>query len=253
VVFWGEEKMRFNFLSSIYITLIVISFVRCQSISQTHHSSNDDINTRFKQLAVASVCDAVDQVTGERGFMSHEIKPLFPTKICGPAVTVLSTPSKEKQPPSMALDLVDHAAPGSVLVLVMEGPDGANVAAFGGIMCTGAKARGLEACVIDGGTRDLAEIEEMGFPVFAKGIVPSSSVGRYINVSKNEPVLCGGVMVHPGDLLVGDRDGIVVVPKEHAMEILLLAEELEAKESKTMRDVKRLQSIQKATQLNQRI
>lgn len=243
--------MRFNILSSITITLIFVSLVGCKTVTQ--NSSSSDINDRFKKLAVASICDAVDQITGERGFMSHEIKPLFPTKICGPAVTVLSTPSKEKQPPSMALELVDHADPGSVLVLVMEGPGGAEVAAFGGIMCTGAKARGLEATVIDGGTRDLAEIEEMGFPVFAKGIVPSSSVGRYVNVSKNEPVMCGGVMVTPGDLVVGDRDGIVVVPKDRAMEILLLAEDLEAKEMKTMRDVKRLKSIQKATQLNQRI
>lgn len=242
----------YSFISYIVLGTIFLALHGCQTVSQ-NSSSSDDIIMRFRQLASASVCDAVDQITGERGFMSHTVKPLFPAKICGPAVTVLATPSKEKAPPAMALELVDTAEPGSVLVLVMEGPDGADVAAFGGIMCTGAKARGLEATVIDGGCRDLAEIEEMGFPVFAKGIVPSSSVGRYVNVSKNEPVLCGGVMVHPGDFLVGDRDGIVVVPKDKIMDVLLKAEELEAKEFKTMQDVKKLKSIRKATEQNQRI
>ena len=185
--------------------------------------------------------------------MSHEIKPLFPAKMCGRAVTVLAKPSTRKEPPSMALDLIDSEPPGKVLVIVMDGPDGSDVAAFGGIMCTGSAARGFAGAVLDGGCRDVAEIEAMKFPVYTRGVVPSNSSGRYINVAKNQPVMCGGVEISPGDILVGDRDGVVAVPSGRAQEILQLAQELEAKEAITTKDVKRLKSIRKATQKHNRI
>ena len=82
--------------------------------------------------------------------------------------------------------------------------------------------------MFDGGCRDVAEIEAMNFPVFARDRT-LHSVGRYINVSSNEPVLCGDVEVEPGDILVGDADGVVVVPHEHAAAVLRRAQELEAR------------------------
>ncbi|MBI1388854.1 MAG: RraA family protein [bacterium] len=205
------------------------------------------------QVASASVSDAVDQVIGRRGFMSHDIRPLFPTKMCGRAVTVLARPANRKEPPSMALELIDTEPPGRVLVIVMDGPDGADVAAFGGIMCTGSMENGFAGAVLDGGCRDRLEIIGKGFPVYARGVVPSNSVGRYVNVAKNEPVQCGGVTVNPGDMIVGDADGVVVVPQARAWDVLNKAIELEKKEAITTEAVKKYKSIRKAAEVNNRI
>lgn len=225
----------------------------CQTVQRTSVTSDDPLIRAFSQLTCASVSDAVDRVTGNRGFMSHDIRPLFPTKMCGYAVTVLAEPSTKSEPPAMALELVDTEPPGRVLVIVMDGPDGPDVAAFGGIMCTGSVARGFAGAVLDGGCRDVLEIEAMGFPVYTRGIVPSNSLGRYVNIAKNEPVLCGGVRVSPGDILVGDSDGVVVVPRDEAEDVLRVAEELEAKEAVTMKAVKRLKSIREAARQHDRI
>lgn len=213
----------------------------------------DPIVQAFAPLASSSVSDAVDKVVGKRGFMSHEIKPLFPVKMCGRAVTVLAKPSDKTEPPVMALELIDTSEPGKVLVIVMDGPDGQDVAAFGGIMCTGSVARGFAGAVLDGGCRDVREIQDMGFPVFSRSIVPTNSLGRYVNVAKNQPVLCGEIEVSPGDILVGDRDGIAVVPQAYEQEVLKTAQDLEKREAATARDVIKLKSIRQASEKNKRI
>ncbi len=241
-------------ICSLFVLAILVSFTACQTTHvKTHVTSEDPIVNRFSQLATASVSDAVDQVVGERGFMSHEIKPLFPVKMCGRAVTVRAEPSNEKQPPSMALEVIDTSPPDRVLVLAFDGEQSVDIGAFGGIMGTGSKAQNFAGAVMNAGCRDFLEIKDMGFPVFSTGLVPSSSVGRYINVAKNEPVNCGGVTVHPGDILVGDPDGVVVVPQEHEMAVLEKAEELEAKEAITTEGVIRLKSIRKAIEETDRI
>ncbi len=225
----------------------------CQTIPRGHLDTTDPLVRQFSRLTTSSVSDAIDRVTGGRGFMDHAMRPLFPAKLCGRAVTVLAKPSSESEPPKMALELIDTETPGKVLVIVMEGPDGRDVAAFGGIMCTGAAARGFAGAVLDGGCRDVSEIQARKFPVFAMGIVPSNSLGRYVNVAKNQPVTCAGVVVHPGDIVLGDLDGVVVVPRAREAEILRVAQELEAREAATIQDVIRLKSIQQASQKNQRI
>lgn len=224
----------------------------CHSM-QTAQNTNDPLIREFSKLTTSSISDAIDRVTGKRGYMSHEIKPLFPAKMCGYAVTVLAKPSGKSEPPTMALELIDTEAPGKVLVIVMDGPDGADVAAFGGIMCTGSTARGFAGAVLDGGCRDAKEIQAMKFPVFARGIVPSNSLGRYVNVAKNQPIVCGGIEVSPDDIIVGDTDGLVAVPRKQADEILRAAQELEIKEAATMKSVKELKSIRAASQKHNRI
>ncbi|RJP34167.1 MAG: RraA family protein [Candidatus Omnitrophota bacterium] len=238
---------------TICILFAVYIFSGCASVPLSRSSGADPLIEGFSQIAVASVSDAIDQIIGKRGFMSHEMRPVFPTKMCGYAVTVLARPSTEKEPPSMALDLIDNAEPGKVLVIVMEGEEGKDVAAFGGIMCTGCVARGFAGAVLDGGCRDVAEIREMGFPVFSRSICPTNSVGRYVNTAKNEPVICGDIEVRPGDIILGDEDGVAVIPHERADEILRLAQELEVKEAVTAKAVKQLKSIRKATQQHGRI
>ena len=246
--------MTFYRNAILVISIFSISLLcACQTTTVRQNPSGDPVIDAYLQVATASVSDAVDQVIGKRGYMSHEIRPLFPTKMCGRAVTVLAKPSTEKQPPSMALELIDTETPGKVLVIVMDGPDGADVAAFGGIMCTGSVERQFAGAVIDGGCRDVIEIESMGFPVFTKGIAPTNSVGRYINVGKNIPVTCGGVAVAPGDIIIGDSDGVVVVPQQFALDVLKKAQEPEAKEAVTTKAVKQLKSIRKAAEQNNRI
>ncbi|KYH30615.1 RraA family protein [Neomoorella mulderi] len=201
---------------------------------------------RFRKLATASVSDAVDKVTGERGFMTHEMKPIFNCKIVGPAVTVKEVFALKNEGPKLALQAIDSAEEGSVLVISAE--NAKDYALFGGLMGTGAKVNGFEGAVLDGGVRDVNELKELNFPVFSRSIVPSTTLGRIVTVASNIPVACGGVMVHPGDIIVGDTDGVVVVPRAKAEEVLLKAEEIEETERKQTEDIKELKSIVKAVE-----
>ncbi|MDQ7844524.1 MAG: RraA family protein, partial [Armatimonadota bacterium] len=123
----------------------------------------------FRSVATASVSDAVDRVVKRPGFMSHEIKPVFPAKIAGPAVTVLERAALDSQPPHHALQAIDEAAPGAIIVIGMEDPQAArDVAQWGGLMTAGAVARRLGGAVLDAGVRDIEEIRQAGFPVFSR-------------------------------------------------------------------------------------
>lgn len=104
---------------------------------------------------------------GVAGHMDHEIKPFFKVKIVGPAVTVREELTTERVPPSHALELIDNSRPGSVIVIAIDGFR--DVAVWGGLMTAGAAVNGLEGAVLDGGVRDVEEIErDFGFPVFAR-------------------------------------------------------------------------------------
>ncbi len=185
----------------------------------------------FNSVAVASVADAVDKICGKQGYMSSAIKPRINDKrICGPAATVLESATDEFLPPQHALDLIDEAPEGSVIVISIEGgqPD---VAVWGGLMTAGAVANNHAGAVLDGSVRDLVEIRrDYGFPVYARDVSPGTTLGRYKTVASQVPVRVGGIVVHPGDLIVGDVDGVVVVPKEHLKEVLAMAQEIDARE-----------------------
>lgn len=185
----------------------------------------------FNAVAVASVADAVDKVCGKRGYMAACIKPRINDKrICGPAATVLETATDEFVPPQHALDLIDEAPKGSVIVISIAGGE-PDVAVWGGLMTAGAVANGHAGAVLDGGVRDLVEIRrDYGFPVYARDVSPGTTLGRYKTVASQVPVSVGGIMVHPGDLIVGDVDGVVVVPKDMAAEVLKLSQEIDARE-----------------------
>jgi regulator of RNase E activity RraA len=186
---------------------------------------------RFRPIATASVADAVDGVAGRRGYMQYEIKPRANgRKVVGPAVTVLEGPADEPQPPTHALDLIDESDEGSVIVIGVGGER--DVAVWGGLMTAGATVNGLEGAVLDAGVRDVTEIErDFAFPVYARTVSPGTTVGRFRTLDANVPVACGGVTVHPGDLIVADPDGVVVVPQEHVDAVLEAAEEIERKEA----------------------
>lgn len=208
---------------------------------------------RKPQNSTGNIADAVETVTGARGWMNADMKPLYDAKIVGRAATALMRPAltndKRKYPPHH-LQILDEAAPGSVLVYVME--DGLDIAAMGNLMATTAQVRGLEGAVIDGAIRDITAIREMRFPIFARRISPATSVGRMVAAGKQIPVMCGGVMVNPGDYIVGDPDGVVVVPSAAAEKVIALLAEYDDKETKMMPIIQREKSILKAIEIYKR-
>jgi 4-hydroxy-4-methyl-2-oxoglutarate aldolase len=189
-----------------------------------------DIVKGFREVATASVADAVDKLAGKRGYMDHPIKPRINDKrVVGPAVTVLEGPTTAFLPPQHALDLIDSVAPGSVMVIGINGE--ADVAVWGGLMTAGAYARKLEGAVLDGGVRDITEIRrDYDFPVFSRSASPGTTLGRFKTLGSNIPVVCGGIEVNPGDIIVADIDGVVVVPKALAAEVLKMSQEIDKRE-----------------------
>ena len=185
----------------------------------------------FQTVAVASVADAVDKVCGKRGYMHSSIKPRINEKrVVGPAATVLEAATDEFLPPQHALDLIDEAPAGSVIVISIAGGE-SEVAVWGGLMTAGAFANGHAGAILDGGVRDIPEIRrDYDFPVFARSVSPGTTLGRYKTVASQVPVEVGGVIVHPGDLIVADIDGVVVVPRDKAAEVLALAREIDERE-----------------------
>lgn len=164
------------------------------------------------------------EAMGKRGAMPTPIKPLYAgMRVCGPALTVACPPGD---------NLVIHyavtlAEPGDVLVVDYAGYTEAGP--WGDVLTTAAQGRGVAGLVIDGCVRDALAIRAAGFPVFARGTNMKGTT-KSLPGEVNQPILCAGVPVAPGDIVVGDDDGVVVVPKEHAGGVLAAAREREAKE-----------------------
>src|SRR5512139_569516 len=210
-----------------------------------------DIIQAFRSITTASVADAL-WALGVSGHMDHEIKPFMKVKIVGPAVTVLEAPTIERILPSHALELIDNSEPGSVIVIAIDGFR--DVAVWGGLMTAGAVVNGIEGAVLDGGVRDIEEIErDFGFPVFSRSICPATTVGRFKTVAANVPVNVGAVTVNPGDLIVGDRDGVVVVPAALVGKVLQSALEIEEREREQTRLIRETKSILQGLAKYQRI
>ena len=197
----------------------------------------------FRGVATASVADSVDKICDKRGYMDHELRPRINEKrIVGPAVTVLEGPTTEFLPPQHALELIDAAAAGSVMVIAIDGE--ANVAIWGGLMTAGSYARGLAGAVLDGGVRDIYEIRrDYDFPVIARSVSPGTTLGRFKTLGANVPVVCGGIEVNPGDIIVGDADGVVVVPRARAEEVLTMAQEIDKRELEQARLIVEAKSL----------
>jgi regulator of RNase E activity RraA len=131
-------------------------------------------------------------------------------------------------------------------VYVIQVPDGQDVAGIGGLMGTAMKFRGLAGAVIDGGLRDTPQLRRIQFPVFSRGIVPSTSINHYRFAGMNVPVKCAGVTVNPGDIIVADEDGVAVVPKDKAEAVLKKAQELDDTEHRMYPFIEKFKSIREA-------
>jgi len=200
----------------------------------------------FRHAEVASVSDALEQLTGKKMYMTHRMRPIFTTRFAGHALTVLLKKEPNHDPDALKgmLQAIDTGTPNSVYVMVVE--DGADIAGMGGLMGTAMSARNFSGAVIDGGVRDTAYLQKIGFPVYALGIVPSTSIGHYRFAGANIPVTCDGVSVSPGDFIAADPDGIVVIPATVAPQVLKLAQEMDFKEHSMYAHIESLKSIQEA-------
>jgi 4-hydroxy-4-methyl-2-oxoglutarate aldolase len=215
--------------------------------SRATEAGEDNLVDSFRLVEVASVSDAIEQLYGKRAYMSHEMRPLNPAKFAGPAVTVLLK-KEENTDGSKALqgmlDAIDQAPPGSVYVMVVE--DGSDYAGVGGLMSTAMKFRGLAGAVVDGGIRDTPQITKLQFPVFSRGVVPSTTINHYRFAGANIPVTCAGVTVRPADIVVADMDGVAVVPHEHAADVLKKAQQLDYSEHSMLPFIEKYKSIREA-------
>jgi regulator of RNase E activity RraA len=201
----------------------------------------------FRTVEVASVADAMEQLYKQRAYMSHEMRPLSPTKFAGPAVTVLMKREENTDGANGikgVLDAIDQAPAGSVYVMELE--DGADFAGIGGLMTTAMKVRGLAGAIVDGGVRDTPQIQKLQFPVFSRGVVPSTTVNHYRFAGMNIPIHCAGVTVNPGDIVSADLDGVVVIPKTKAAEVLKKSQELDNSEHTMLPFIEKYKSIGEA-------
>jgi regulator of RNase E activity RraA len=215
---------------------------------QVDRTATDDASLLdgFRHVEVASVSDALEQITGRKMYMSHHMRPIFPTKFAGFALTVLLKKETNHDPNALdgMLAAIDHGSSNSVYVMVVE--EGADIAGMGGLMGTAMNSRNFSGAVIDGGVRDVAYLQKIGFPVYALGIVPSTSVTHYRFAGANIPVVCDGVAVNAADIIVADADGVVVVPRASAPAALKLAQQMDFKEHSMYATIEKLKSIQEA-------
>ncbi len=200
----------------------------------------------YRHVEAASVSDAEEQLLHEKHFMSHKMQSIFPTKFAGTALTVLLKKEENSDPNAISgmLAAIDSGGQGSVYVMKVE--DGEDVAGMGGLMGTAMFARGFAGAVIDGGVRDLPQLKKIGFPVYSTGPVPSTLVSHYRFAGMNLPVDVGGTRVNAGDIIVADQDGVVVVPRARAAEVLILAQKLDDKEHSTLPYIEKFHSIVEA-------
>jgi regulator of RNase E activity RraA len=217
---------------------------------------DDPLVAGFKATYPASVSDAVELVTGKSGTMRHDMKLVTGMAMVGRAVTSLARPAPpEAATPALAtkhsVEMIDAARPGEVGVIVMEGT--LDIAAMGNLMGTAASVRGMAGMVLDGAIRDVWGVRRRGLTVCARSATPRTAVGHYATVARNVPVECAGVTVRPGDIIVADEDGVVVVPQERAEDVLKKAKEIDDREQGMFPFIREHKTIQKAIELFGRI
>jgi len=200
----------------------------------------------YRHVEVASVSDAIEQLLGRRMYLSHKMQALFPARFVGFAVTVRM--EKQDNHDSHAVDgmleAIDQGKRDSVYVMSVE--DGADIAGMGGLMGTAMEARDFAGAIIDGAVRDTAYLKKIGFPVYSTGVAPSTLVGHYRCAGTNVAVVIDGVEIHPGDIIAADHDGVVIVPRDHAADVLKLAQQLDFKEHSMYPLIEKTKSILEA-------
>ena len=179
----------------------------------------------LQALNAAVLSDTLDSLGLTQQAMKPFMRPLDDTQVLvgrartGLYMPVYAPPAAGENPYEVEIALVDDLRPGELAVLACDGPT-ERIAPWGELLSTASQARGATGSVTDGLVRDVKQIREMGFPVFAGGIGPLDTKGRARMVERDVPVQCAGVAVRPGDLVFGDVDGLVVIPREAEDEVV---------------------------------
>ena len=176
------------------------------------------------KLYTSVVSDVLDRQGLLDQAMAARIRPIEPRmKLVGKAHTVLTADiyQRPENPYVKEIAAVDALKPGDVMVAATNGSE--RTCLWGELLSTAARARGATGCLIDGHTRDVQRILEMGFPVFCTGFRPVDSSSRSIVIDYGCPVRCGDVLVQPGDIIFADIDGVVVIPQDHLESTVRLA------------------------------
>jgi 4-hydroxy-4-methyl-2-oxoglutarate aldolase len=192
------------------------------------------------RTTTTAVCDVLVK-RGHRLYMRSRIRPLDPTvRLAGPALTVRRKavellPRGSEKPRDRFLETLEGAVPGSVFVITSE--SGVEVALWGGLLAAAGVHGKLGGVVADGPIRDPQEIVALKFPVFSTGSIPAGGGGIVVTDAINEPIFCGDVVVHPGDFVYGDCNGVVIIPAGMELEVLREAVIVEARDQEAAKRI----------------
>ncbi len=183
---------------------------------------------RLAKLDTCAVSDALDSL-GLKG-ATWGVRPQWQCpRIVGRAVTMKIKPAGLQQPTQhLGTAPIEAAKPGDIIVIDNGGK--LEFSCWGGLLALSAKLKGLSGVVIDGASRDIDEARDLEFPVYARGAVPMTARGRIIQDSYNQEIQFAGVQCHPGDLVIADGSGVVIIAKKKEQEVVAAAEAIYQKE-----------------------